>query len=455
MTVFKISDNSQIDKNAFVQVGHVTTKIADKTLEQLDREGVLIFPAIVGSDDLEEDQVILQSVNDCYRTGNVMGYIGSGDERLIIGSRFGNDGNDYFLQYLLGKVLNFPNVADLQTDSNSDNRLLNLYVFLFPYYLHLALRKGMFKTYIRNEYNDANIKGPIDVARHIKVNTPFVGNIAYGRREYAYDNYLTELVRHTVEYIKKKPYGYNLLVKVKDEVQSIITHTPRFNSSDMRRIVTVNKQNPLRHAYYREYRMLQRLCLLILQHEKHQIGVGSQQMHGILFDGAWLWEEYINTLIKDEFYHPMNKVNKGAQRLFTDGSGIRNGLIYPDFLSRNDRPRIVADAKYRPIGNIGNSDYLQVLAYMYRFDATIGFYLYPEEGEADDKCLWLNAGSTYESNVKARNDVCVIKHGLKIPVEATTYDDFAASMHQSESEFLKLIYKYVQVGNGSTSVSKA
>lgn len=61
----------------------------------------------------------------------------------------------------------------------------------------------------------------------------------------------------------------------------------------------------------------------------------------------------------------MNKGRRGAQRLF----GGNVGLLYPDFISRDKDARIIADAKYKPIDNIGNKDYLQVLAYMFRFDA--------------------------------------------------------------------------------------
>ena len=114
-------------------------------------------------------------------------------------------------------------------------------------------------------------------------------------------------------------------------------------------MISANQQNIVRHAYFREYRALQRLCLFILQHQKHQIGSGMRQIYGILFDGAWLWEEYVNTLICDLFYHPMNKGGKGAQRLF-DGN---TGLIYPDFIGRNSEKRMIADAKYKPLGNIG------------------------------------------------------------------------------------------------------
>ena len=432
MKLLRIKDNSQQKKDAFSQIGKLTGKITDKTLEQLEREGVFIFPETVkDAGDISQDQMILQSVNDTYRTGNVMGFLGCGDERLIIESRFCGEGEDYFFQYLLDKVLEFPNVVDLESDANQDNRLFNFLLFLFPYYLKTAMRKGLFKKYIRYRYNDGNVKGTIDVARHIEKNTPFVGNVAYSQREFSYDNCLMELVRHTIEFVKRKPYGNNLLVKVKDEVKLIVDATPGYEPYDRQKIIEQNKKNTIHHAYFREYLALQRLCLLILQHQKHQIGTGSRQIYGILFDGAWLWEEYINSLIKETFYHPMNKNGAGAQRLF-DGNV---GLIYPDFISRNSETRIIADAKYKPIDNIGNRDYLQILAYMFRFDAKAGYYLYPEAAGTDDKKLWMNCGSTYEANVTPRDDVSVTKHGLKIPVDALNYAEFSVRMKTCEQEF--------------------
>ena len=156
-----------------------------------------------------------------------------------------------------------------------------------------------------------------------------------------------------------------------------------------------------------------------------------KRIYGILFDGAWLWEEYINSLIGDAFYHPMNKGSKGAQRLF-DGNV---GLIYPDFISRSSEKRMIADAKYKPVNNIGNHDYLQVLAYMFRFDAKVGYYLYPEAENADDLLLRMNQGSTYEKNVMPRDNISVTKHGLKIPMDAQNYADFIQRIKASEREF--------------------
>ena len=48
---------------------------------------------------------------------------------------------------------------------------------------------------------------------------------------------------------------------------------------------------------------------------------------------------------------------------------------------------------------------------MVRFDAKIGYYLYPETTRTDDFCFKLNKGLTYEKNVVPREDISVTKCG--------------------------------------------
>lgn len=434
MKQLKIKDNQCKAKEDFFEIKAVVNRIADKTLEQLEQEGVFVFPiGTKETEDLTKEQMILQSFNDKYVSGNVMGFLGVGDERLVIESRFSKDKNDFFFQYLLERVLDFPNIINLETNANQDDKFFNLLLFLFPRYLRLAMRKGLFKTYIRNQYNDGNVRGSIDVARHIRENTPFVGNIAYSQREYAYDNYLIELIRHTIEYIKGKSCGRILLNSVKEEVKLVIQATPGYKAGERKKIIDANRKNVVRHAYYHEYRALQQLCILILRNEQQQYGNGVRKIYGILFDGAWLWEEYVNTLIGETFYHPKNKAGDGAQRLFAGN----HGLIYPDFISKKELSRIIADAKYKPIENIGNKDYHQILAYMFRFDAKKGYFLYPEMDDNTDLQLRLNQGTTYERNVAPREDVFVIKHGLSIPSDVITYSDFVEKMKIREQAFVE------------------
>lgn len=428
----KIKDNSRKRKEDCVEIKCLVDKIANKTLGQLEQEGIFIFShGVRDAEDITSDQMVLQGIDNYYYTSNIMGYLGLGDERLVIESRF-SDGEDFFFQYLLERIMEFPNIINLETDANQNEQLFNVLLFLFPQYLKSAVRKGIFKTYIRNEYNDGNAKGTIDVARHIRKNIPFTGKIAYSQREYAFDNYLVELIRHTIEFIKSKAYGNRILESVKDEVKLVIQSSGNYCVSDRRKIIERNQKNTVQHAYYHEYKDLQQLCLLILRNEKHQMGAGSKRVFGILFDGAWLWEEYVNSLIGEFFYHPMNKADNGAQWLFAGGTG----LIYPDFISRNVENRVIADAKYKPVGNIGNKDYLQILAYMFRFDAKKGFYLYPEAGKLEETILKLNQGSSFEK-VSPRDDIYVIKHGLIIPNKETSYKMFLERIKESEKIFIE------------------
>ena len=52
----------------------------------------------------------------------------------------------------------------------------------------------------------------------------------------------------------------------------------------------------------------------------------------------------------------------------------------------------------------------------------------------------MNKGSTYEANVTPRDDVCITKHGLKIPVDAENYEKFVVQMRLTRVCFNKCLH---------------
>ena len=140
----------------------------------------------------------------------------------------------------------------------------------------------------------------------------------------------------------------------------IVRVTPAYKLADRAKIIRMNKPKPIRHAYFREYRKLQELCLMILSREKHGLGPQSQRVHGILFDVAWLWEEYIYTLLPKGFLHPRNKEKKGGILVFSGGKR----KVYPDFYDRERK--IVLDAKYKKLEDtekrINREDLFQLIS---------------------------------------------------------------------------------------------
>lgn len=109
----------------------------------------------------------------------------------------------------------------------------------------------------------------------------------------------------------------------------------------------------------------------------------------------------------------------------------------PIFFSLTDCP-IVADAKYKPIKKIKGADYLQLVAYMYRFNARLGFYLFPNNtNDANINQFNLLQGKRKNRDTK----VIVEKLGLSIPQKSSSYDDFVKQIQESEKIFQETIQK--------------
>lgn len=405
--------------------------IANRNLIDLQKDNpdLLIFPDVLGKyhDDVEKSH-IFSLQDDTLRTYNLMGFIGRNSTQLTISSRFAKDDqNDYFLHYMLQKVFSI-NLLKFDQTPNKEN-IWDFLLYLFPHYLKKAYLQGLYKTYKQEEYNDANVKGAIDVKRHIRINIPFAGKIAYTTREHSYDNSLTQLVRHTIEHIRTHPLGNGILTNdcgIRDIVSKFNFVTQNsYNRNNRQKVIAANLKS-VAHPYFTEYKTLQKICLRILRREKLTFGKDKDKIYGLLFDGAWLWEEYLNTILKDQFIHPENKTGKHRHFLFEDFQSI-----YPDFISKND-PKKVGDAKYIPLGKQkgytedsekATSIYYKTIAYMYRFNSTNGFLLFPNPEAAFDETYIIR-----DTNGKLK------KLGMPIPQASESFTEFIKTMNENEQE---------------------
>ena len=428
--MMRITDNQyRIAKEDFVaEYPNLSQALLDRTLDNLSREDrIFIFPNdLINSPDLDKDQKILETVNQEIKTGNVIGFLGYGQERLTISSRFSEESNDHFLHYLLQKVLNI-NLTSLEVGLSPEDKLYQLLVYLFSKYLQVALRKGLYKEYQRFFHNDSHVKGVLDVGNHLKKNLPFMGNIAYTTREFTYDNPLMQLIRHTIEYIKNQK-GFGVLLDSNRENMTEITRvTSSYKLADRPKIIRMNKIKPIRHAYFREYRKLQELCLMILSREKHGLGSQAQKVHGILFDVAWLWEEYVYTLLPKDFIHPRNKDKTDGISVFSN----RERKVFPDFYHKE--LKIVLDAKYKKLEfterGINREDLFQLISYSYILEAEKAGLVFPSKEKVVENEIGTLAG--YGALLK--------KWSIQIPLKSSSYDEFCEMMENSEENFKVII----------------
>lgn len=442
--------------NSIIKEGSVKTKhwkqilsLIDIPLSELtDGDNLHVFPHSFKEqkEDLK-DLCLFTRFNGDVWTTNLMGFIGIDGQELTICSRFSKkDGEDYFLYYMLMKVMNL-NVFNLPHGIGKENAI-DLLMLLFPRLLNEALSQGLYKEYRSFEYNDARVRGVIDVDRFIREDIPFQGKVAYRTHEYSYDNKVTQLIRHTIEYMTHHPFGHGILNNdpvTRTSISQIINATPEYSRQKRQSIINANVKI-VRHPYFTKYRPLQKLCLQILRHERISYGDSNQKIHGILFDGAWLWEEYVASILRGTFTHYTSE--NSHFKLFEPEDGNHFQKIIPDYLSNvgdeENGYAAVADAKYMYLhGDKMSAEravgvYYKTIMYMYRFGSDLGFLFHPLPSDSEEEQI-------KELAIEGKRKGKLIVAGLKIPKydismeRQQAFTVFQESMKEKEIEYQKEI----------------
>ncbi len=434
-SIFDCCDQSESRANveAFIH------GLAGKTLEDLCKENknLLVFPreliaANHDNDDIGSNCIFLRSESDFetkLQSGNIMGFVGWKGVSLTISSRFysSSDDNDYFLHYLLQKVAGF-HAVDLPPPT-MQNPVWDFLPYLFPAYFMVAWKQGIYKATRRLVANDDRIKGPIDIARHIRENMPFRGNVAYSFTTRTPINPVNQLIRLTIDVLDHSPYfkamfhGANKAFN--DAVRDFKLLVPVEALGDRSKIIK-NNLRPITHPFYLKYKPLQKLCLAILRHEKISFGTDNKEVIGLLFDGAWLWEEYLARLMPPSIMHAQNKQGVGG---YEPAREMAWGRWMPDFYKKRT---LVFDAKYKNPNSEDShrADRHQIVAYMHTLKADCGGFIYPGKDAQECKIgkVTLNGygGSVYQLQIP-------------IPAQASSYPNFMAEMGLKEQEFMGMI----------------
>lgn len=475
------SKNKELTKNEIKEL----SDYQGKTISELCKNNphLLVFPHSIGStreNDYSEDKIGRSPIfsikgsltkekieNASIKTYNLFGYIGTGNSILNIDSRFSN--KNFFMLYMFEKVfsVNIFKLPHKIIDGNID-----LLPFLFPYMLKRAFRKGVFREYVRFKHNDIKFKGALDISRHIRLNNPFKGYIAYSSRDRTYDNHVMHLIRLTVEHLKR--CGYEYVIKDSNETRQFISMlyelTPSFINYTGDSIINKNHR-PVSSPLYREFRELQNLCLKILCHKKSNFDEeSSNRLFGILFDGSWLWESYLRTVLTDgPFTYSDNLNDINPIYMFKND---RRTKRYPDFYrgeqtdcdSQNiERTNFILDAKYKKIGcfneknewthsSIQREDLHQIVTYLHIFPALNGGFIYPYKlNNQSDVQTTHNCSDNYlEIKISDEKEIRglggkITTYGIPIP-KADSYESFHSSMEKVE----KLIKEEFKASNAET-----
>lgn len=349
---------------------------------------LLVFPSAFGivRDDIENSPLFTLRGGNRLCAGNVVGFFGVSGVDVRIISRFDpSERRQYFFQYLLQKVLG-AHMLDLPTGSDADS-LWDFLIYLFPAALKAAYRQGVFRAYRSFRRDDCRVKGAVDLAAFIRKDVPFRGRVSYTERVRSENNPVNHLIRHVVELVRRKqPRLLCVDDDVRSAVQAIVAATPDYSPRSVANVVAENLR-PVRHPYMTLYTMLQQLCLKILRHEKISYGDDGKRLSGIVFDAAWLWEEYLATLLKPRgVVHPENKTKRNPEYLYAAKGGHKRVWkeCFPDFVDADNLA--IYDAKYKHVDygdGINREDRFQLASYLHIKEYERGLLLYPSANRGD------------------------------------------------------------------------
>ena len=323
-------------------------------------------------------------------TGNLMGVLcfrekESGKSiQVEILSRFDkeNDNHNFFLNYLLSKAFNCALGAE-EVSAERSSLLDVLLDIVFVRRLGEAAKAGLLRHYREFRNNDWNFKGSLDLARHIRENVPLMHGIAYRKREIDLDVPVNRMILMAALTVNRRHPGFfesnSDAADALRQLRMGVTET-----HDLRAVLSHRDcREPVRHPFFREvWEPLRRIARMILEDERWTLfheGAEDEEVSGVVFDGSWLWEEYIATVLEPiRFRHCVRGESGHFMALRNLNTGRNVGPMIPDFVQQDSGGTIaaIADAKYKR-SSLLRDDRLQMIAYAAVYEAKRVFLVYP------------------------------------------------------------------------------
>lgn len=317
--------------------------------------------------------------------GNLMGVLRFRDPesqaaiQIEVLSRFDKDKRNFFLNYLLSRVFDFAQGAEAASARQSSILEILLDV-IFVRRLGEAAKAGLLRHYREYHNNDWAFKGHLDLARHIRENIPLPHGIAYVKREIDLDVPVNRMILLAALRVNwRNPSLFESNGDASDALRQLRMGVTE--EHDIRAVLAHRDcREPVAHPFFREvWEPLRRIARMILEDERWTLFSekdNDEEVSGIVFDGSWLWEEYLATVLEPAGFRHCVRGEGGGLPVFKN----EPARFYPDFYhkSADASQRVVLDAKYKRFNpNGGRNDVHQILCYLLLTGAKRGGLVFP------------------------------------------------------------------------------
>lgn len=408
------------------------------------------------------------------------------DISIEIRSRFDHE-KPYLLTTMLEAAVDSIKFAEDTVPTSIEQLFEFLLVNLYKEKLLKTSHMGLFKTYQYFEENNSNIKGTIDISRHIRENAGLKnGLIAYRYREHTVDNSFNHFLLHTFLLLKRAfPEHVGRVINSSPEAMEVINqlmmNAPGYQKTDIRSLRFKNDK-PIVQPYFQPYEEFRKVCVRINDHLGISIFEGEEsEVQGMLFYVPDLWEAYLNerlsSLLEKKAYK--NKIHLEFQKEINTAEGRL--VARPDFVftfqkenEEKTTPFMILDAKYRNrLLKLLDGDKFSSYNFTADFDKCIrdmtitcshaAGVAFPVNESKEDE--WKKIKQNLSQWEK------VVKQGIKIsdfnsdkfyafpvciPDDDKNYDEWKKNLYDGDhvEEYLKVVYTIYKEGMDLTNEGK-
>lgn len=311
----------------------------------------------------------------------------NGITRVIdVSPRFGKD----VLKWLFGEIYNFKILSSSGKASKEldDNILLIVLTYLWLYNLSEANRYGLPRNKIRETYVGDKVRGRLDIRKSIisyKTQKKLVSS--YNKK--IYDDSVIQLLKFTLEHLKKSNTGFSNLNK-SDSAKDAISHLNKVTLS-RRRFTHHDFSNIKLGSIYQSYGRIIDLSWNILQNTASNeiIDESNEKTLGTFLDMAEIWEKFLRKVLADKLTKSGWEDKTPGKINTYEGSNLLKQTMIPDIVFEKGDTILVIDAKYkRMVGSrmdIDREDFFQIHTYIHYYEQTdkkvIGGLVYPISGD--------------------------------------------------------------------------
>ena len=391
-------------------------------------------------------------------------------EEVFIRSRFDNESCE-FSKYILNKALGLKaNILQNVEPSVGRGEILDLILaIIFTMQIARAYRKGIYRRYRTYENNDSKLKGRIDVARHIRLNPIFNGNIAYSSREYTADNDMNRMILTAYTSLQKRQPGRmreleKKYAPVKDFISQLKNIMQPASRQEARKLVQKERKK-ITHAVYSDWESVRKTAILILKYMGIAPEDDGTNVNGILINMNYIWERYLVQIVKEKIenkyqiegkksfgiFFPNDQSNERPRELKLQPGELK---LQPDLvISDKDEPLLIIDAKYKnewenvasdKLGKPDREDCFQIMSYMYRAKCKFGGIFCPQtkvRDESDNGKMSLKEYFIFE---KRDEKAIVTLFSLQINGVQGSSKEFAEEMKKREDALCGEIRKKIK-----------